>query len=539
MRIRDENRHQIKKAVIYARVSGKKQMKNGDGLGSQERRCRAYAKVMGYSVERVFTDGRTGRVANRPGMNDMMRFLDANRDDPYVVIIDDLNRFARRVKVHFELRHDITEAGGILELPSVRLSDDAEGELREHMMATMAQYDARKNGEQAKNRMHARLCGGYWVFPKTIGYKYVSGHGPGRCLVPNEPYASLIREGLASGRFQTQAEVRRFFESQPAFPKNKYGRVTAQRVKEILTRVIYSGYVEYGKWGVSLRDGYHEGLITLKTHQRIQERLNGRPVAPARPDLNKEFPLRGVTSCGDCGSPLTGAFSRSKTGVRHPYYFCHKRSCVSHRKSIRRADLEGEFTKILETMQPSHGLFEMVRAIFKDAWEMRLEQINNIQKDCQRQMADVDKQIHRLVDRMIDTQSETVIGALEQRVEKLELEKQVLAEKIGTGTKPKHTFDEMFELALEFLSSPLKLWDSGHLALRRTVLKLAFTKGLVYDRKKGFRTPENAFPFKALEGVFGGDCSVGAPGKIRTPDPQIRSLVLYPAELPAQASRHV
>ena len=28
--------------------------------------------------------------------------------------------------------------------------------------------------------------------------------------------------------------------------------------------------------------------------------------------------------------------------------------------------------------------------------------------------------------------------------------------------------------------------------------------------------------------------NIGAPGKIRTPDPQIRSLVLYPAELPAQ-----
>ena len=26
---------------------------------------------------------------------------------------------------------------------------------------------------------------------------------------------------------------------------------------------------------------------------------------------------------------------------------------------------------------------------------------------------------------------------------------------------------------------------------------------------------------------------IGAPGRIRTPDPQIRSLVLYPAELPA------
>src|ERR1700720_857701 len=29
-------------------------------------------------------------------------------------------------------------------------------------------------------------------------------------------------------------------------------------------------------------------------------------------------------------------------------------------------------------------------------------------------------------------------------------------------------------------------------------------------------------------------CTIGAPGEIRTPDPQIRSLVLYPAELRAR-----
>ena len=31
--------------------------------------------------------------------------------------------------------------------------------------------------------------------------------------------------------------------------------------------------------------------------------------------------------------------------------------------------------------------------------------------------------------------------------------------------------------------------------------------------------------------------SNGAPGKIRTPDPQIRSLVLYPAELPVRTAQ--
>jgi hypothetical protein len=40
-----------------------------------------------------------------------------------------------------------------------------------------------------------------------------------------------------------------------------------------------------------------------------------------------------------------------------------------------------------------------------------------------------------------------------------------------------------------------------------------------------------------LAGVFSASKFLknnGAPGKIRTPDPQIRSLVLYPAELPVR-----
>ena len=42
------------KAVIYCRVSGKKQKAEGSGLDSQEHRCRQYAEAKGYSVEAVF-----------------------------------------------------------------------------------------------------------------------------------------------------------------------------------------------------------------------------------------------------------------------------------------------------------------------------------------------------------------------------------------------------------------------------------------------------------------------------------------------------
>ena len=42
---------------------------------------------------------------------------------------------------------------------------------------------------------------------------------------------------------------------------------------------------------------------------------------------------------------------------------------------------------------------------------------------------------------------------------------------------------------------------------------------------------------QGLGGVFRGEFGDGAPGEIRTPDPQIRSLVLYPAELRAREGR--
>ena len=44
----------IQKAIIYARVSGVKQVREGDGLASQETRCREYAKYKNYEIIEVF-----------------------------------------------------------------------------------------------------------------------------------------------------------------------------------------------------------------------------------------------------------------------------------------------------------------------------------------------------------------------------------------------------------------------------------------------------------------------------------------------------
>jgi hypothetical protein len=103
-------------------------------------------------------------------------------------------------------------------------------------------------------------------------------------IVRNETLASIIKEaieGYALGRFELQAEVVRFLQSQPAFPRTSKGEVRQQLVLDILTRVVYAGGVEAPKWGVSLRKGHHEPLIDMETFRRVQERLQGKPARMA------------------------------------------------------------------------------------------------------------------------------------------------------------------------------------------------------------------------------------------------------------------
>ncbi len=501
----DTPKHNITSAVIYCRVSSKAQTKRGDGLNSQETRCKQYAQYKGYDVLKVFTDDVTGTRADRPGLQAMLSYLQSDRKNPHVVIIDDLSRFAKNVPVHFEFREAITSAGGVLESPSVILRDDADGEMHEYILATVNQHQSRKNAEQTLNRMQARCWNGYWVFQPPIGFKYEKFEEHGKLLVRNEPIASIVQEaleGFASGRFDSQAEVKRFLESQPNFPKDlPNGLIRNQRVTDILKRETYAGYLEVPNWGIPMRKAHHEGLITLETHQKIQDRMKKGAKVPARKDIKEDFPLRGFVTCGDCEKPLTSCWSKSAAGKKHPYYLCFNRDCKSNRKSIPRDKLENEFADLLKKLQPSQKLFDITQAMFRKAWDIRLKQVNIHKVTMEKEFVKIEKQIEQLVDRVVDCQSLTTVLAYEKRIAKLERNKLVAREKISNCGRPKEPFDKMFELAVRFLSNPWKLWSSGRLDDKKTVLKLAFSERLPYSRKNGFRTPQVSEPFRFLKEI--------------------------------------
>ncbi|MEW8026306.1 MAG: recombinase family protein [Candidatus Thiodiazotropha sp.] len=492
--------------LIYCRVSDTKQKVEGSGLESQEFRCRQYAAQHQYFVEKVFHDDVSGGgdFSKRPGMMALLNYLEKNRHKPYVVIFDDLKRLARDTMFHWQLRHAMKNFGARLECLNYRFDDTPEGEFMETLFAAQGQLERKQIGRQTRQKTKARLEAGYHAFIAPVGYKYTKSKEHGKILVKDEPTASVLTQALesfATGRFQTAREVRCFLESAPEFPKQASGRIGNTRAKEILTNPLYAGMIVYEPWGVSMRKGKHEGLITYETFCRIQDRLAGRTNAPARKDLNLDFPLRGAVAC-ECGNALTAAWSKSHTGKYYPYYVCQNRKCSYKGKSIRRNYLESEFESLLARVTPEKPLMTIAEKMFRRLWDHRTRSQELRQVCLEKEIAEAGRQIDQLLDRIVDAQKASVVQAFEKRIDALEKKRMLLEEKRTRCGQTPRTFDEMYRTAMHLLSNPLKIWKAGRFEDKRAVLRLVFSQRLIWDRKGMYRTPELSLPFRTLEGVF-------------------------------------
>ena len=519
-----------KRALIYCRVSSKSQLK-GDGLNSQEFRCREYARDNGLEVEAVFPDSQTakGDFMDRPGMVALLAYLDAQKGKDYVVIFDDLKRFARDTEFHLNLRRVLGERGASVECLNFTFEDTPEGRFIETVIAAQGQLDREQNARQTRQKSEARLKQGFWVFQAPTGYKYIPAKNGGKILVRDEPIASIVEDylkGYAAGRFTSVSEICRHLESIPAYPKNTpAGGVRSQRIIDALKNPIYAGQIDAKCWNIKAK-GQHEALIDLETHIRIKQRMQARSFTTSRKDTHSDSPLRGAVACSCCQKPLTGGWA--KGSARHyAYYWCSNSACEVRGKTIPRNKIEAEFADILRDLTPSKTMIDIFRKIMRARWVQRGEELQQNRKDLATEAARIESDISSLISRIVETSNPRIASAFEERIEELQLQKQVLAEKAANLGKPIMSFDDLFEHAVQFLSSPKKLWDSSDLALRRLVIRLSFSGHVQYARGKGFEHPSYSGVFNIINNL--GEKMQGNLGRISQPCNLVPPAGLEPA----------
>ena len=111
---------------------------------------------------------------------------------------------------------------------------------------------------------------------------------------------------------------------------------------------------------------------------------------------------------------------------------------------------------------------------------MRLSQAEAQRTEWQSQLKASEKQVEELLDRIIHAKSDSVVAAYEKRIDKLEREQIVLAERVSKTVPPKGRLEECMELPLKLLSRPWETYEKGSYALRQTALRLAFVEPLSY-----------------------------------------------------------
>jgi site-specific DNA recombinase len=227
--------------------------------------------------------------------------------------------------------------------------------------------------------------------------------------------------------------------------------------------------------------------------------MNQMAYVPTRKNLDEESPLRGFVSCSDCGNPLTAGWSRGRS-AQYAYYYCFAKGCSSRSKAIRRDKIEGEFGALVAGLTPSRELLEVATRMFMELWDGRLHWQKERRRQLEAELVKVERQSDKRLERIVDVESQTVMAALERRVNALESDKIALREKIVQTGRPLRPFGEALRTALDFLANPQRLWLSGRLEDRRALLKLAFSDRLPYQRGKGFQTAKKSLPFMVLAG---------------------------------------
>jgi site-specific DNA recombinase len=498
---------EYERALIYCRVSSQRQVTDGHGLDSQELRCVHRAEYLKLKVAKVFPDeGISGGLFGRPAMQELIAFLDAHPNEKFVIIFDDLKRFARDVEVHLKLKTElVTKRAVKLECLNFNFEDSPIGRAVETIMAATAQLEREQNAEQVKNKMKSRLEAGYWPFDYPPGLTNLKDPVHGKLLAPHEPKASIVRqvlEGFAKDRFSNQTEVQEFLEQNNFFHRHRGKKVHLEQVKRMLTNVLYAGYIEYPKWGVAFRKGHHDGLISIDTFQQIQDKLNGKVKLYARMKDRQDLPVRGFVLCNECGKPYTASFTKkhreNKDVYKVGYYRCRNSECPKFNKGVRQDILENQFIKMLKDVEPTPQALELTKAIVLDVWHKKVGEFASSGAKLKNEITEIDKSIDLYLDRLNKTTSDEVIKVYEEKITGLKKQKTILEDSLGKRQHAPVSFETALDVVCEFVKSPIKLWGSDDFADKKLVHRLVFEASVSYTHGFGFETAKISLPFEVF-----------------------------------------
>jgi DNA invertase Pin-like site-specific DNA recombinase len=302
----------ITSALIYTRVSGDEQEREGLSLPAQLAGCRRYVQAHGWIIGGELQDVMSGKRDDRPQYRALLAEVRRLRADGQnvVVVVKWLHRFGRRVAERVRCWEELAELG-------VAIHSVAEGgvvlEVVANILASIAQEESRQIGERvASTWAHVTALG--WAKTTTApwGYQWRSATTEERAAGSPK---SVLQVDPDTAEFVVEA-YRRVADGESArgvarwaarLPEAARGgrRMTWRTVQDILRRSVYAGRPVQGVPSVLERPlAKWPAIVDDDVWQRVQSRADGHQHMPRQ--ASGRYVLTGLLRCPACGGRMRG-----------------------------------------------------------------------------------------------------------------------------------------------------------------------------------------------------------------------------------------
>jgi site-specific DNA recombinase len=285
------------------------------------------AEQLGALVIEEFIDaGESARSADRPELQQMLRYLIEHPGVRYV-IVHKVDRLARNRVDDVEINLAIRKAGATLVSCTENIDETPSGMLLHGIMSSIAEFYSRNLANEVIKGTEQKVKGGGTPTLAPLGYlntrEIVNGRET-RTVIFDPDRAELVRFAFvtyATGDWSLNRlarELELLGLTQRATAKRVARPVHPNKLQAILRNRYYIGCVT---WRGMEYEGRHPKLVDPVIFQRVQEVLTAHALSGERSYRRRHY-LAGSLFCGRCGSRMLYSVSTGRRGDHDAYWCC-------------------------------------------------------------------------------------------------------------------------------------------------------------------------------------------------------------------------
>jgi len=443
-------KNNIKKAVIYCRVSTAKQESNWDSLNGQEKACRNFCKNNNIQVVWVFKEAFSWKTKNRPVFNEAINNAKENNVEYFIVF--DIDRFSREwywayadlkdelYNNKIELRdskniiqgNNLAIKNDIVDMEQYRWNRENSSEYAEVMIATQAQIEWKKIIQRTIPReieleqlWYQVRAANYWYINK----KEKTPHWRVSIQVKHPIEWEFLIE-MFEARAKWYLSDKEIVENLvlKGCKKRSWAVMDVKYLQEVIKKPVYAWVISTKwTWNRPIRTAY-KWLIDIKTWNKAnkwkvkiieiddkevkiefknwKEKQVNKPITQRRKNYNPNYFYSKVLKCPHCNWYLTGWASKSRDWTLHHYYNCRWKWWVKHPTySIRQDEAHKTINNILKDLDIKADALMMYEELSKKIFQEKKIELKKYTKTYKEQLKELNKkeiEILDNIDKVID-----------------------------------------------------------------------------------------------------------------------------------------